>query len=286
MYGSGYTKNITTEGYLCFVMGIEHAQQNCFDVLNSTEGPWIFILPNQNIDKEFFKSWIDEYNVLSLIIISDAPVDSSSIFLKPSIISVIGEELAFKIQTMVSENHNGLFKIRLEHDYIAYCQNPNEITFINVMGELTIIYLGLSVAWFYHTFRVHKHDSTCLQHGIITITLLKMLLCMIEGIYVSQCPWIDQIQARYILMALVTISTIYQTVNIAIIILISKGWLYVRSVLTKDDLSWLTMFMGLFYLTYSAMFVTANIPRMQLFIKIWMNCLYAIIFLYTFYQCV
>ena len=86
-------------------------------------------------------------------------------------------------------------------------------------------------------------------------------------------------------MALVTISTIYQTVNIAIIILISKGWLYVRSVLTKDDLSWLTMFMGLFYLTYSAMFVTANIPRMQLFIKVWMNCLYALIFLYTFYQC-
>ena len=78
-------------------------------------------MPNQNIDKEFFKSWIDEYNVLSLIIISDAPVDSSSIFLKPSIISVIGEESAFKIQTMVSENHNGLFKIRLEHDYIAYC---------------------------------------------------------------------------------------------------------------------------------------------------------------------
>ena len=37
------------------------------------------------------------------------------------IISVISEESAFKIQTMVSENHNGLFKIRLEHDYIAYC---------------------------------------------------------------------------------------------------------------------------------------------------------------------
>ena len=87
-------------------------------------------------------------------------------------------------------------------------------------------------------------------------------------------------------MALVTISTIYQTVNVAIIILISKGWLYVRSVLTKDDLSWLTMFMGMFYLTYSAMFVTANIPSMQLFIKVWINCLYAVIFLYTFYQCV
>lgn len=85
---------------------------------------------------------------------------------------------------MVTENH-GLLKIRLEHDYIAYCQNSNEITFIKVMSELTIIYLGLSVGWFYHTFKVFKHESTCLQHGIITITLLKMLLCMIEGIYVS-----------------------------------------------------------------------------------------------------
>jgi hypothetical protein len=44
--------------------------------------------------------------------------------------------------------------------------------------------------------------------------------------------------------------------------------------------------MGLFYLTYSAMFVTANIPRMQLFIKVWMNVLYFVIFVYTFMQCI
>ena len=63
--------------------------------MNSTEGPWIFILPNQNIDKEFFKTWVDKYNILSLVIISDAPVDSSSIFIKPVLISIINEESAF-----------------------------------------------------------------------------------------------------------------------------------------------------------------------------------------------
>lgn len=33
------------------------------------------------------------------------------------------------------------------------------------------------------------------------------------------------------------------------------------------------------------MFVTANIPRMQVFIKVWINILYFIIFVYTFAQC-
>ena len=86
-------------------------------------------------------------------------------------------------------------------------------------------------------------------------------------------------------MSLVTITTIFQTIHISIIILLSKGWLYVRSVLTKNDLSGLTMMMGIVYISYSAMFVSANIVSMQLFTKVWMNILYALIFLYVFCQC-
>lgn len=136
-------------------MGIEHAQTNCFDLLNSTQGPWIFVLPNQNIDKEFFRTWIDQYNVLSLIIISDAPVDSSSIFIKPELISIMSEEAAFQMQTLSSDGN--LYKVRLEHDYIAYCQSTNEITFIKFIFELSFIYFGLSVFWYYHAFRAYKH---------------------------------------------------------------------------------------------------------------------------------
>lgn len=87
-------------------------------------------------------------------------------------------------------------------------------------------------------------------------------------------------------MALVTITTIFQTIHISIVVLLSKGWLYVRSVLTKNDLSGLTMLMGTVYISYSAMFVSANIANMQLFTKVWMNIVYVVILMYVLCQCI
>jgi len=87
-------------------------------------------------------------------------------------------------------------------------------------------------------------------------------------------------------MALVTITTIFQTIHISIVVLLSKGWLYVRSVLTKNDLSGLTMLMGIVYISYSAMFVSANIANMQLFTKVWMNIVYVVILMYVLCQCI
>jgi len=63
-------------------------------------------------------------------------------------------------------------------------------------------------------------------------------------------------------MALITITTIYQAIFTAFIILLAKGWLYVRSVLLRDDLSSLSIVMGVVYLSYSGMFVTANLPKL------------------------
>lgn len=69
-------------------------------------------------------------------------------------------------------------------------------------------------------------------------------------------------------MALVTISTIYQTVFIAIVLLISKGWNIARNSLTRNDLSSITLLMGAVYLTYSAYYVSMNIQGMRLFIGV------------------
>ena len=80
-------------------------------------------------------------------------------------------------------------------------------------------------------------------------------------------------------MALVTISTIYQTVFIALILLVSKGWTISRSNLSRNDLSSITLLMGAVYLTYSAFYVSINIPSMKLFIGFILNLLYLILFI-------
>lgn len=80
-------------------------------------------------------------------------------------------------------------------------------------------------------------------------------------------------------MALVTISTIYQTVFIAIVLLISKGWNVSRNTLSRNDLSSITLLMGAVYLTYSAYYVSINIAGMKLFIGVKYLSLFGIIVL-------
>ena len=52
------------------------------------------MLPHQKVEKKLFETWIDKYNIAALIIISDSKFDSSFIFIKPTIISLISSESA------------------------------------------------------------------------------------------------------------------------------------------------------------------------------------------------
>ncbi|CDW85908.1 UNKNOWN [Stylonychia lemnae] len=81
-------------------------------------------------------------------------------------------------------------------------------------------YVILSIGWIVLTWSVFDRHSSSLQRALLAVPVLKLLQVLIYGIYVGECPWVNQIQARYMMMALVTISTIYQTVFIAIMLLI------------------------------------------------------------------
>ena len=70
------------------------------------------------------------------------------------------------------------------------------------------------------------------------------------------------------MMAIVTISTIYQTVFVSLVLLLSKGWMVSRASLSRNDLSTITLLMGAVYLTYSAYYVSINIQGMKLFIGV------------------
>ena len=87
-------------------------------------------------------------------------------------------------------------------------------------------------------------------------------------------------------MAHVTITTIYHTIFMAIIVMIAKGWLYVRNILTKEDMQSESILMGVIYMSYSALFITANVEMMQLVMGLWNNVLHVFIFVYVFSQCI
>jgi hypothetical protein len=97
--------------------------------------------------------------------------------------------------------------------------------------------------------------------------------------YVGDCPWEDQLTGRYLLMALVTVSTIYQTVFVAILLLISKGWILIRGSLTRQQATSITMMMGAVYLTYSAYYVSVNVNGIKSLISMIINILYIVLFI-------
>ncbi|CDW80448.1 UNKNOWN [Stylonychia lemnae] len=57
--------------------------------------------------------------------------------------------------------------------------------------------------------------------SVIQMGILQMLLYYF---YLKQCPWTDQLDRKYMQMSFITISTIYQTLFVAVLMLISKGW--------------------------------------------------------------
>jgi hypothetical protein len=59
IYNENFIRNISIDGLLCYVDGIDSAQEECFDKVASTpeelaSKQWIFMLPHSNIDKKFF----------------------------------------------------------------------------------------------------------------------------------------------------------------------------------------------------------------------------------------
>jgi hypothetical protein len=80
------------------------------------------------------------------------------------------------------------------------------------------------------------------------------------------------------MMALVTVGTIYQTVYVAMLLLVSKGWVLMRASLSRREATSITMLMGAVYLSYSAYYVSANVSGIKNAIAMIINVLYVALF--------
>ena len=84
--------------------------------------------------------------------------------------------------------------------------------------------------------------------------------------------------SRYTLMALVTVSTIYQTVYVAIILLISKGWTILRETMNRQDAMKIMMLLGAVYLSYSAYYVSFGLENIKSLIGASISVLFIVLF--------
>jgi hypothetical protein len=87
------------------------------------------------------------------------------------------------------------------------------------------------------------------------------------------------------MMAYITTSTVYSTILVTTLLLLSKGWLIIRNTLTKEDVSALTIIMGATYLCNSAYYVSINAPSMQGTVTLILNSLNIVLFIIVLKNC-
>ena len=130
--------------------------------------------------------------------------------------------------------------------------------------------------WGLNTYRTYPLDSTSLQKWLMLLPVFKLICTFLYGNYVGLCPWPNQIQSRYLMMALVTTSAVYQTFLTFFILILSKGWKLARQRLQRADISNFTMMMGACYMLYSAYYISYNVSTLRFFIGFVINIMYLI----------
>jgi hypothetical protein len=99
---------------------------------------------------------------------------------------------------------------KVTHDYVTNCQALDFVTsyFIGVCTAYGLII----ILWIFSISVLYRSQVNILQKAMLIIPVFKLLRLSIYTVYISECPWTDHLTGRYLMMALVTVSTIYQTV--------------------------------------------------------------------------
>lgn len=129
-----------------------------------------------------------------------------------------------------------------------------------------MLYFVLSLVW-------AKTMTQQIQKVLLLVPVFKFLSLLTFTVYAAQCPWHNQIEAKYLSMAFITLSTVYRTIFVTIILLLCKGWHVCRLTIPRHDVSTLTVLMGATYLCNSAYYVSVNSPNLELSVTIILNVL-------------
>jgi hypothetical protein len=116
-----------------------------------------------------------------------------------------------------------------------------------------------------------------LQKGLTIIPILKMLKSLSFALYAGNCPWNDPTPLKYMIMALVTLTTIYQTVYVGFLLLLSRSWTILYQQLTRRDEFQLLLLTSIVYTTYSAYFFSLNVNFMKELIQLFIVIMYLVI---------
>ena len=123
-----------------------------------------------------------------------------------------------------------------------------------------------------------------IQKILMVIPCLKLADSFSYYLFINQCPWAtekDEFAAKYLIMALVTLSSVYQAIAVGIFMTLSWGWVLLNTQIDREVATSVTVTMGITYLCHSAYYVSLPNSAFRGFMEWFMVFLYC----YIFYFC-
>ena len=140
-------------------------------------------------------------------------------------------------------------------------------------------WLGILVWWLFLNLYLQKQNVTLLQKMLTAIPILKFLSAVSYYLFLKRSPWIDdenEFFAKYLIMTLVTISSIYQSFIIGIVMVLSSGWSLLHFHMSRDYSTRVTVSMGITYLSYSAYYVSMPNSPFRVFMEWFITFIYTV----------
>lgn len=184
-----------------------------------------------------------------------------------------------KLETLKQSNiesysypNNVNYKITHQHNYYQYwdVMSPAFKYYVAVLwfwGFITISHI-------FWTWCIKKDYSTHLQKIILFVPIFFTSYTLIDYVYFLSCPWTATSGVQYLQIVQIALVTIFNTLFVGLCWFVSQGWSIMRSSFTRQELSSITMIVGIFYLVYSAYFIASDIPSLKIVIIIILIIMY------------
>jgi hypothetical protein len=141
------------------------------------------------------------------------------------------------------------------------------ITVICFWGMITVFH----VLW---TWCLRKDYSKHIQKIMLFIPIFFLAYTLIDYVFYNACPWKAANGVQYLQIVQIALVTIFNTLFVGLCLFISKGWSIMRNSFTREELSSITMIVGIFYLVYSAYFIASDIPSLKVVIIVILIIMY------------
>ena len=127
----------------------------------------------------------------------------------------------------------------------------------------------LATSAFWNLWWKERH-SLYLQQIVMILPILKTLHTMFITVNIALCY--DQLKwetaNKYLIMGLISFETLFQTILLTNFLAIAKGWGIVRYYVLREEANHVIIVLGVVYLHFSAFFVTIELHKMNLVVKV------------------